>query len=108
MGKSCISSAVIQQAAVRERFPDGLAWVGLVRGSSSSLSLLVDMNVLQSQKPKMRGLQRRMFQQLTQKRYPKDEEGSAEEQQQFLATSFLTKTVLLIVDGEPKELRGIC
>jgi hypothetical protein len=49
-----------------------------------------------------------MFQQLTQKRFPKDEEGSAEEQQQFLATSFLNKTVLLIIDGEPKDMRCIC
>ena len=99
---------MIQSSVVREKFPDGLAWVGLVRGSLNSLSLLVDMDVLQSQKPKMRGLQRRMFQQLTQKRYPKDEEGSTEEQQQFLATSFLNKTVLLIIDGELKELCGIC
>jgi hypothetical protein len=49
VGKSCISSAVIQQAAVRERFPDGLAWVGLVRGSSSSLSPLSDMDVTESE-----------------------------------------------------------
>jgi hypothetical protein len=80
-GKTCIAAAVVQSTPVRSKFPDGIAWLTL------------------SQKPKLRGLQRRLHFQILKDQFPKGKQGSAQEQHQYLMDALATKTVLIVLDG---------
>ena len=62
-----------------------------------SLSLF---NIPQSQKPKVKRLQRRLHYQLKHEHMPKEKEGTAEEQQQYLQSVFIGKNVLICIDGK--------
>ena len=52
---------MVHKAEVRERFVDGIAWIGL------------------SQTPRLKSLQRRLYFQLTKEQMPSDKGGSEEE-----------------------------
>jgi hypothetical protein len=54
----------------------------------------------QSQKPKVKRLQRRLHYQLKHEHMPKEKEGSAEEQQQYLQSVFISKNALICIDGK--------
>ena len=53
---------------------------------------------VQSQKPKLRALQRHLFFQLKTEQMPKDKQGSAEEQLQHLVNICANKNLLIIID----------
>ena len=74
------SAAVARSQAIRERFVDGIAWVGL------------------SQQPNLLALQLRCYLQLTKEHIPKKRQNSAEEQHSCLAEALRSKIVLLVID----------
>jgi hypothetical protein len=75
--------------AVRQQFPDGIAWLSL------------------SQKPKLRALQRRLHFQLLREHLPKKKQGSAQDQHQYLTGELKTKVVLIVLDGKPPNASQI-
>jgi hypothetical protein len=81
-GKTCITTKVINTVAVRAKFPDGMAWVGLC------------------QKPLLQNLQKRLYYQIMRENMPDDKHGSIEAQHHELQAAFCKKQVLIILDGE--------
>jgi hypothetical protein len=81
-GKTCITAKVINTVAVRAKFPDGMAWVGLC------------------QKPLLQNLQTRLYYQIMRENMPDDKRGSIEAQHHELQAAFCKKQMLIILDGE--------
>ena len=86
-------------------------------GKLGSLILFVNSHCAlsdtsQSQKPKIKRLQRKLHFQLLQEHLPTGKEGTAEEQLQFLRSVFIGKTILICIDGKStnniQHLTNVC
>jgi hypothetical protein len=80
VGKSVIASSLLHNQEIRERFVDGVAWVGM------------------SQAPQILALQQRCFLQLTKDHMPSNRRNSIKEQHACLSEALVSKTHLIVLD----------